>query len=391
MSFSCFPHVVLKPGKELPLLKGHPWIFSGAISHIPSCIEGDVFPVYSFDGKFLAQAYFHPKSSIAGRVLSRTQAPIDEEIRQKLEKALRWRQSLGWEGCRLVNGEGDGIPGLIVDRYRDICVIQVNTWGIERWKPFLVQQLQAALAPRSILEKSVSTCRIQEGLSPAEGVLFGEAVEETSFSDGTVTWIVPFTWGQKTGFFLDQAEMRRLIRRYVRGQSVLNCFSYTGGFSLHALAAGALHVTSIDSSGPALALLEKQLILNRMNSDQHTSRQEDVFQFLSRSPTQKFDCVILDPPALVKTRKDLIAASKGYFYLHRRAFHYLEAGGILLTSSCSSYLTRDLFEKIVADAARDAGRSIQILSRHLLSPDHPISPSHPEGDYLKSLLIRVES
>ncbi len=382
--------VVLKPGKEKALLNRHPWIFSGAIEKLPVCEPGEILSVHSSDGKFLAKAYFNPEASLVGRVVTFLDEPIEQAIRKAFEEAYALRKTVMREGnaFRLINAEGDSLPGLIVDCYADVVVIQIHTWGMEKLKPLLIQILQELLKPKTIYEKSLSSARAQEGLPETQGVLFGEEISEIEIQESSLKFLVPIKEGQKTGFFLDQREMRKLVKEQARGRRVLNCFSYTGGFSIAALAGGASYVRSVDISAPALACAEKNSKLNGF-SDKHECVEADVFDYL-RDETLDFDFLILDPPAFAKKRSDQEAACRGYKEINRLALLKAKPHSLLLTSSCSYYVDQELFQTVLFQAARDANRNVRILSHHRLSPDHPISLYHPEGSYLKSLLLYVQ-
>ncbi len=375
--------VVLKPGKEKSLLNRHPWIFSGAIATRPCHKPGEIFPVYSSLNKLLGHAYFHPENSIAGRMLNFTdQQPLDS-VRTAIDQAIALRNHLVPEsGRRLVNAEGDGLPGLIVDQYGDILVLQIHTAGMELLKGAVVEHLIQTLQPKTIYEKSVSPARHQEGLSETRTLLYGSETPEVTITEHGVSYIVQPLEGQKTGFFLDQREMRKTVLNLAKDKKVLNCFSYTGGFSLAALKGGACHVTSVEISADACALAARHTV----DLSKHSIVQADVFEYLRDNPLS-FDLVILDPPAFAKKRSDLETASKGYRDINRLAFQKMPPGTILITSSCSAYMDATLFQQIVFQAAAEAGRFVRIIGRHAQALDHPVSIYHPEGDYLKSLIL----
>lgn len=384
--------VVLKPDREQSLLRRHPWIFSGSIASFPPCEKGEVLPVFSSKGDFLATAYFHPENSLSGRVLSFVDLPIKEILTNALQRSLKLRSTLFdpiiTNSYRLINGEGDGLPGLIVDCYADILVLQVHTYGMERLKKEIVDLLIALLSPRTIIEKSVSPARRQEGLEDAQGVLFGEDIAEIQVLENGLRFAVDCQGGQKTGFFLDQRDMRSLVRSLSKDKRVLNCFSYTGGFSISALAGGARSAVSVDVSAPALKIAEKNTLLNGFSHKLHTVLKADVFAYLQEDPLN-YDLVILDPPAFAKKREDVPQASNGYREINRRVLEKLPSGSFLLTCSCSHFIDRQKFEAILFQASMETGRSIEILSRHRQALDHPESIYHPEGNYLKSLLLYV--
>lgn len=378
--------VVLKPGKEKSLLNRHPWIFSGAIASRPSHKPGEIFPVYSSAKILLGHGYFHPTNSIAGRMLNFDGTDPIKSVLLSIDLAIHLRNSLVPEsGRRLINAEGDGLPGLIVDQYRNILVIQIYTAGMDLLKQAIVAHLVRKLEPQTIYEKSISPAREQEGLSDAKGLLYGKEMPEVVIEEHGIPLIIRPLEGQKTGFFLDQRNMRYQVFQLAQGKRVLNCFSYTGGFSLAALKGGASHVTSVDISKEACALAAR----HTFDPNKHTIVQDDVFKFLRSHPLD-YDLVILDPPAFAKKRSDILAASKGYRDINRIAFEKMPSQSILITSSCSSYMDTTLFQQIVFQAAAETRRPLRILGRHQQALDHPVSLYHPEGDYLKSLILYVE-
>jgi len=420
--------VRLKLGKEKSLLRRHPWIFSGAIEALPPCLPGEIFPVYSATGEFLAQAYFHPDNSLTGRVLSFTEEPIPDVIRQKLLAAAKLRQFLGCgQTYRLVNAEEDGLPGLIIDVYQDVYVLQVSTCGMERLKRLIVDLLvelfeenggdssrqgaapsgcvqhysssnplpkergcdRAPLQLKTIYEKSSAAARDQEGLAPAQGLLFGAPCSEVTMEENGLSYLVSLEKGQKTGFFLDQKAMRARITELSKGRRVLNTFAYTGGFSIAALKGGALSVDSVDSDDDACALLERNLILNHMEHLPHRTFCKDVFDFL-KTCDMNYDLIILDPPAFAKKRTDVDNACKGFKELHKLVFSKLKKPSLELTSSFSYHIDEALLQNLVFQSALESGVEGKIIDRHHLSPDHPIALTHPEGGYMKSLYLYIE-
>jgi len=372
--------VVLKPGKEKSLLNRHPWIFSGAIAQRPSHLPGEIFPVFSSQNHLLGHAYFHPENSIAGRMLNFNSDKPHDSIRSHIDAAIALRSPSS--GRRLINAEGDALPGLIVDQYQDVLVIQIHTAGMELLKPIIVEHLIQRLQPKTIYEKSVSPARHLEGLPDIRKLLYGPETPEVTIEENGITYIVQPLDGQKTGFFLDQRAMRQTVHDLAQGRTVLNCFAYTGGFSLAALKGGAKHTTSVEISPDACALA------TRHNAPNHTIIQADVFDFLRTKPLN-YDLIILDPPAFAKKRADIEMASKGYREINRLAFQKMPPNSLLITSSCSSYIDATLFQQLVFQAAAESGRFVRILGRHSQAPDHPVSIYHPEGDYLKSLILHV--
>lgn len=377
--------VILKKGREKALLRGHPWIFSGAIASIPQVSPGTILPIYSAEGKFLAQGYFNPGNSLVGRILSFQEGEIKEALRKKIVEAIALRKQLihTTNAYRLINGEGDGIPGLIVDHYDGHLVFQIHTQGIENLREFFIQEFALLLQPKGIYEKSLSPARQEEGLKPVEGILFGQIPEKIEIVENGIKFDVSIPQGQKTGFFLDQREMRAKIGELSKGRKVLNCFAYSGGFSFYALKGGAREVTSVDSCPKACQLARETPFSN------HTVVESDVFEFLDTTNFD-YDLVILDPPAFAKKKGNLEHALKGYQRLNEKVLRKLPPRSLLLTCSCSHFVTDELFQLALFTASQRAERFVRIIGRHTLAPDHPIAITHPEGAYLKSLLLFVE-
>jgi 23S rRNA (cytosine1962-C5)-methyltransferase len=386
--------VILKPSREKALRNRHPWIFSGAIDSFPVFENGEILPVYGSTGEFLAKAYFHTENSICGRILTFIDEPVENAIEQRMSQAIALRKKMfdrEKTNCfRLINAEGDGLPGLIIDLYDDLAVIQINTYGIQRLKPLIVEKLKAKLKLRGIYEKSHSAARRQEGLPDSLGALHGECPKEILVKENDVLFLIAIEEGQKTGFFLDQREMRQLIYRLSRNKRVLNCFSYTGGFSLFALKGGAKSVTSVDSSESACRYAMENTLLNHISLSQHEVVKSDVVDYLKNSK-QLFDIVILDPPAFAKKRQDVDGACRGYKEINRRVLEMMPPDSYLLTCSCSHFIDDTLFQQVVFQSAIEARREASICSRHIQAADHPISLFHPEGGYLKSLLLHIHS
>ncbi|MGZ3634070.1 MAG: class I SAM-dependent rRNA methyltransferase [Parachlamydiaceae bacterium] len=385
--------VTLKPEKEKAILNRHHWIFSGAVAHLPKFTDGDLLTVYSHAGNLLGSAYFNRKSGIIGRMVSFDSTPPLEAIQKSLQASLSYRQQLFdptiTNGYRLVNGEGDCLPGLIIDCYRDTLVIQIGTLGMEKLKGFIVDWLVQHLQPKTIFEKSDSPSRKEEGLKPFSGLLYGTQISPVQILENGLKFTVDFVQGQKTGFFCDHRLMRQQIQTLAKGKSVLNCFAYSGGFSVYALAGGAHQVTSVELSEQALNEAKKNVALNGSKVDEKFFSQADVFDFLRLNPLD-YQLIILDPPAFAKKQKDVITACRGYKDINRLALKKMPSNSWLLTCSCSFYVDEALFQKVVFQAAVEAGRKVRIVGKHLLAPDHPINICHPESDYLKSLLLYVE-
>jgi 23S rRNA (cytosine1962-C5)-methyltransferase len=384
--------VILKKDRDKAIRNRHHWIYSGAVGRLPELEPGEILPVRSDEGELLGHAYFNPRSAIIGRMLSFGATPPLEAVDRSLDGSLALRAGLltsVTNACRLVHGEGDGLPGLVVDRYADILVVQVATLGMERLKPRIIARLAEKISPRGIYEQSRLPTRREEGLGDVEGWLSGEPVEEVEIRENGLRFLVEIAGSQKTGFFLDLRAMRRLVASLARGRRVLNCFSYTGAFSVAALAAGARSADSVDSSRPAMDLALRNFALNGLPVEGNSFTVEDVFEFLRRADTT-YDMIILDPPAFAKRRADVVRACRGYKDINRLALRLTAPGGLLLTFSCSHFVEAGLFQQVVWQAACEAGRRVRILQRHRLAYDHPINIYHPESEYLKSLLLYVE-
>lgn len=386
------PKIILKPGKEKAILNRHPWIFSGAISDAPESLQGEILPVYSQKGDLLGHGYFNSKAKIFGRMLSFGEKDPFETLRENLASALKLRTAFlndqRTTAYRMINGEGDGLPGLIIDRYQDGLIMQVSTLGMEKLKFYIMEYLSEQLKPSFIYEKSTSASRLEEGLKPLEQALIGKVENEIEILENGLKFIVSPIQGQKTGFFLDHRDMREQVRTLSKGKRVLNCFAYTGGFSVYAADGGATLVDSVEISETAVEFAKKNAHMNSITVPMQFYV-EDVFQFLRRSSLE-YDLIILDPPAFAKKQKDIIPACRGYKDINRIALQKMPAQALLLTSSCSYYVDEQLFQKVVFQAAVEAKRRVRIIGRHRLAVDHPINIFHPEGDYLKSLLLYVE-
>ena len=385
--------VTLKPGKEKAIQHHHHWVFSGAIAQYPQFTDGEILPVHSSQGKMLGSAYFNRKSSIAGRMVCFDATPPLEAIQANIEAAITLRDHL-FRGTkttayRLINGEGDCLPGLVVDQYNDILVIQISTLGMEKLIEWIVDILIKKRNPRSIYNKSLLPSRQEEGLPQIEKTVYGPEVDTVDILENGLKLTVSIREGQKTGFFLDHREMRQWVCQLATGKRVLNCFSYTGAFSVYALAGGATRVDSVDIAESAIALAKHNVSLNRFPVESQGFYAKDVFQFLREHPLS-YDLVILDPPAFAKRQKDIIPACRGYKDINRLAIQKMPANSLLLTSSCSYHVDKELFQKVVFQAAVEASRKVRIIGAHRMAADHPINICHPEGDYLKSLLLYIE-
>ncbi len=384
--------VRLKPTKETSLKNKHRWVFSGAIASANGAQDGDEVRVSDEKGVFLARGTYHSKTSISVRVHAFTETSFEDTIRERVASAKKLRDSLFdpalTNAYRLIHSEADGLPGVVVDRYADVLVVQISTLGAELRKQVLVDSLVKAFAPRAIIEKSNIPSRKEEGLKPFEGMLYGEAQEETEVLENGMKFVVRFD-GQKTGFFLDQREERDLVRKMSKGKRVLNAFAYSGGFTLGALFGGASKVDTLDISAQAVELAKRNVEINGFEITKNGFFAEDAFDFLRNRPLD-YDVVVLDPPAFAKKKNDVENAVRGYREINATTMRKMPAGSFLLTCSCSYFVDEDLFKKTLFLAARDAKRDVRILSKHRLAADHPISIYHPEGDYLKSFLLYLE-
>ena len=391
--------VYLKPGKEESLKRFHPWIFSGAIAHIDGKPEeGEVVEVYTAARQFIAKGHFQI-GSIAVRVLTfRPDENIDAGFwRRKLQTALDMRRGIGLVGradnntYRLVHGEGDNLPGLVVDIYARTAVMQAHSAGMHLDRMAIAEALSEVMQDEvdNIYYKSETTLPYKADLFPENGFLRGGSADNIAMEYG-LKFHIDWLKGQKTGFFVDQRENRALLERYACGRRVLNMFCYTGGFSVYAMRGGALSVHSVDSSAKAIDLTNKNIALNFPDDPRHTAYAEDAFKFLDRMEQGAYDLIVLDPPAFAKHRDALRNALQGYRKLNARAFEKIRPGGILFTFSCSQAVNKDQFRMAVFTAAAQSGRSVRILHQLTQPADHPVNIYHPEGEYLKGLVLYVE-
>jgi 23S rRNA (cytosine1962-C5)-methyltransferase len=392
--------IILKPKREKSLLNRHPWVFSGAIARMDGEPRpGDTVEVLAADGRWLGRGAYSPQSQIRVRIWSfdRSQPIDDTFFKARLEQALDLRRQIlagtDTDACRLVGGESDGLPGLIVDRYGSWLVCQFLTAGTERWKETIVDGLEDLIPGLSgIYERSDVDVRKKEGLPMITAGLRGEDPPvHVDIQENGCRYRVDVKAGHKTGFYLDQRDNRACIASYARGADMLNCFAYTGGFAVAALAAGAAHVVNIDSSAPALELARINVGLNGLDATRVAAVTGDVFSLLRqyRADGRSFGLIVLDPPKFVASKASLMRASRGYKDINRLAFELLRPEGTLFTFSCSGLMGPDLFQKIVADAALDAGRHAVVLQWLNQAPDHPTALDFPEGRYLKGLVCRV--
>lgn len=389
--------IFLKRGKEDSLRRFHPWIFSGAILRSDDNIaEGEIVRVLSSDSTFLAVGHYQI-GSIAVRVLSFRDIEINEEFWvSRLQSALEVRINLGIAGSpenntyRLVHGEGDNLPGLIVDCYGKTAVMQAHSVGMHEYRHEVCKALVKVMGDRveNVYYKSETTLPYKAELGQQNGFIYGGSDENTTKENGLL-FHVDWLKGQKTGFFVDQRENRSLLEKYAKGKSVLNMFCYTGGFSVYAMRGGARLVHSVDSSAKAIELTNSNVDLNFAGDRRHEAFCDDAFKFLDANDG-KYDLIILDPPAFAKHRAALRNALKGYTRLNVKGFERIKPGGILFTFSCSQVVTKDNFRNAVFTAAAQAGRKVRILHQLHQPADHPINIYHPEGEYLKGLVLYVE-
>lgn len=388
---------ILKPGKEDSFRRFHPWVFSGAIQRIEGePTEGDVVKVVDWQGNFVGVGHYQV-GSIAVRILSFEPDEIDQNFyRERLSVAYRMRCSLGLENgdfnnaYRLVHGEGDHLPGLIIDIYRNTAVMQAHSPGMHYARHILAAALKEVMGDKldNIYYKSETTLPYKAALEQENEYLLGGVGEDTATENG-LTFHVDWLRGQKTGFFVDQRENRALLERYSRGRKVLNMFCYTGGFSFYAMRGGAELVHSVDSSAKAIDLTCRNVELNFPGDARHQAFAEDAFKYLDAMGSN-YDLIILDPPAFAKHRKVLNNALQGYRKLNAKAFEKIRPGGILFTFSCSQVVTKEHFRLAVFTAAAQSGRKVRILHQLTQPADHPVNIYHPEGEYLKGLVLYVE-
>ena len=390
--------IILHKGKDKAAWQLHPWVFSGAIKQIKGQPEnGEIVSIFNTDQEFIAYGVYNARSRVAVRLLEwDPDKQIDEQWwRTRVRKAVDNRKHLlneANDSIRLIFAEADFLPGLIVDKYADYISIQVHSTGTERVKPIIADELAKLLSPKGIYERSDVKAREHEGLPDNNGLLWGQLPPEfVDIRENGISYQVNIIEGQKSGFYCDQRDNRLLIAQYAKNKRVLDCFCYSGGFTLNALYAGAAHVTSIDSSALALATLERNIGLNNFNPTQYTPIQSDVNKYLRHLDEQgeKYDLVILDPPKYAPSRSALDKATRAYKDLNRRGLLLLRSGGLLATFSCSGAMDMGTFKQVIAWAALDAGKEIQFIRQFSQPEDHPVRASFPEGEYLKGLLLRV--
>lgn len=397
--------VILKRGRDASLRRFHPWVFSGAVATVQGTpAEGDIVAVYSSEGEYLACGHYQV-GSIAVRILSFDADPLSADFwKESIARAVAVRAAVGLDclhpgetNCfRLVHGEGDSLPGLIVDWYDGVCVMQAHSVGMFRAKSKICEALKAVLGDslKAVYDKSSGTAPFKAGLDLVDGYLYkadGFSMQECPVLENGRKFLVNWEEGQKTGFFLDQRDNRALVGKYAAGRTVLNLFCYTGGFSIYALAAGARSVDSVDSSAKAIRMVDRNIALNGIDdTDRFHNYCEDAIEFLGKSEEGKYDLMIVDPPAFAKHRDALHNALRAYQRLNAAAIGKVAPGGLVFTFSCSQVVDKISFANTIFSAAAQAGRSVRILDRFCQGADHPVNIYHPEGEYLKGLLLYVE-
>ena len=392
------PTLRLRKGREKPVQRRHPWVFSGSVEEVrgaPS--SGDTVRIVDYRDQFLAWGSFSPRSQIRARIWSwaETDRIGPSLFKDRLEKSLVKRRRLDFysQAYRLVHAESDGLPGLVVDRYGDVLVMQILSAGIERWRDDILAILIDLVEPKTIYERSDVAVRTLEGLEERTGLLYGQELpDKVRIMEFDLSFEVDIRGGHKTGFYLDQRANRALVESLVEDKQVLDCFAYTGGFAVHALKGGANSVTLIESSSEALSQAKEHFLLNDLPPGKGSFIEGDVFEELRklRDRAMSFDCLILDPPKFAPTASHADRAARGYKDINLLAFKLLKPGGILCTFSCSGGIDRPFFQKILADAALDAGVHATIQKQLWQDMDHPVGLNFPEGSYLKGFVIRVE-
>jgi 23S rRNA (cytosine1962-C5)-methyltransferase len=394
------PSIKLKKGRDKSFNRKHPWIFSGAIDSVKDInVNGETVHITSGDGKLLGYGSYSSQSQISVRVLSfNPEDKIDRDfVLQRIESAIQFRKEIindeSTNAYRIINAESDSLPGLVVDKYADYLVCQFLSAGAEFWKKEIIEILSNHFKPTGIFERSDVEVREKEGLKQSTGILFGKAPGGLiEIVENGNKFLVDIVHGHKTGFYLDQRDNRKLLQNFSSGSEILNCFSYTAGFSVYALKAGAGKVINVDSSAEALSLAEKNFALNEIDSSKYENTQDDVFKYLRklRDTNKQFDVIVLDPPKFAESVSQIEKAARGYKDINLLALKLLKNNGVLFTFSCSGHIVPDLFNKIIADAAADAGREVHLLKYLTQSPDHTMLTSFPEGLYLKGVVCKVK-
>jgi 23S rRNA (cytosine1962-C5)-methyltransferase len=390
--------VVLKKDKEKAVNQRHPWVFSGAIDRVKGKpANGDIVRLLNHKGDFMAYGFYNDQSRVALRLLEWDEniAVNDDWMRQKVATAVNARTHIlnaNTDTCRLIFSEADYLPGLIVDKYADHLAVQILTSGIENLMPVIIDELKRLLNPLSIFDKSDASSRQHEGMETDNVVLWGdEPPASVEVKENGIVYSINIAEGQKSGFYCDQRDNRRIVAEYAAGKKLLDCFSYTGGFTLNALRSGAASVTSVDSSALAIETLIQNISLNKFDAGKHSAIQSDVNKQLRafKDAGEKFDIIVLDPPKYAPSRSALDRAARAYKDLNRVGMLLLNSGGLLATFSCSGAMDMENFKQVLAWAALDAGKQVQFIYQFCQPEDHPVRASFPEGEYLKGLLCRV--
>lgn len=390
-----YPILTVKPGLEVHLKNRHHAIFKSAVRGTVDAKPGSIVEVQAHDGSFLCYAMWNPAAYICGRVIGFEQRDPLEQLKDLIAGAIQLRRTFfaneDTDCYRLINAEGDFLPGLIVDEYAKTLVVQFTTLGMDALREWIVDTLTEICGTYPVFEKSTGQARKKEGLENVEGWIRGEGDGVIDIKERGLNYRIALLGSQKTGLFLDQREMRSLVRQFGKGKTVLDCCSYVGGFSVNALAGGALHADAVDYDAIALERAKENATLNNITAETLGIYPQDVFDFLRRKPKpHAYDFIVLDPPAFAKRSTDLDQAKKAYTDLNRMAMEILPKGGLLLTCSCSYQMDAQTFQAVAFHAARQAKRNVRIIQRHRQAIDHPVNLFHPEGDYLKSLLLWVE-
>lgn len=394
-----YPRLVLAKGREKSLLRRHPWVFSGAVARLEGQVNpGETIDIIDSQGKWLARAAYSPASQICARAwtFDRNETIDTDFFIHRLEQAQKWRDWLAvrddLNSYRLIAGESDGLPGVTIDRFSNFLVLQLLSAGADYQRPVLVAALQQLYPDCSIYERSDVAVRKKEGLALTQGSISGEMPPALlPIEEHGMKLLVDIQQGHKTGYYLDQRDSRFATRGYVENKRVLNCFSYTGGFAVSALMGNCRQVISVDTSQEALDIAKQNVELNQLDLSKAEFLRDDVFKLLRkyRDNGEKFDVIIMDPPKFVENKNQLSGACRGYKDINMLACQLLNPNGILMTFSCSGLMTTELFQKIIADAALDAGRELQFIEQFRQAADHPVIASYPEGLYLKGFACRV--
>ena len=390
---------MLAKGREKSLLRRHPWVFSGAVARMEGkASTGETVDIVDHQGKWLARGAYSPASQIRARAwtFNKDEAIDIDFFVRRLQQAQTWRNWLaqrdGLDSYRLIAGESDGLPGVTIDRFGAYLVLQLLSAGAEYQRPALIAALQQCYPECAIYDRSDVAVRKKEGLELAQGPVSGELPPDLlPIEEHGMKLLVDIKGGHKTGYYLDQRDSRLATRRYVKDQRVLNCFSYTGGFAVSALMGGCRQVVSVDTSQEALDVAKQNVALNQLDLSKAEFVRDDVFKLLRkyRDAGETFDVIVMDPPKFVENKSQLMGACRGYKDINMLAIQLLNPGGVLLTFSCSGLMTTDLFQKIIADAAIDAGRDVQFIEQFRQAADHPVIATYPEGLYLKGFACRV--